>query len=213
MNTIIFDIGRQIEEGIKSLVYSPTPESPQKVSIAWQNLLSSPPPNNSATTQQELSFIVGEVNSKTAIQKQLIYKVDEDPALLFFPYLEQHGLQFPKKYFNAAWDILGPVVMNLKWHYNRPRPYQLGPKYGIQIDHITTSTHNSPAYPSGHAAYGVLVALVLSNFYPAHASEFHKIAPLVGHARVLQGVHYPSDNKAGTLVATAVWNKIKHNLS
>ena len=79
---------------------------------------------------------------------------------------EKAFITYPKEEIEAYWSVLYPLVMNLKWFYNRPRPYQLGAKYGMEIKYISTKTHQTPSYPSGHTSYGHLVSLVLSEKYP-----------------------------------------------
>ena len=100
----------------------------------------------------------------------------------------------------------------MKWKFKRPRPYQLAPKFNIDIKVTETETHHTPAYPSGHAAYGGLLASMLSDLYPQHANKLYRIASAVEYARILQGVHYPTDNDAGMLVASAVWQNIRYKI-
>jgi len=57
-----------------------------------------------------------------------------------------------------------------------------------------------------------LIAEILSDIYPEHKTAFYEAAGLVGKARVLQGVHYPSDNEASMILARVGWENIKGNL-
>ena len=188
-------------------------KSPTLVTINWRNIISSPPANDSHITHRELEYIKEVSKNITLEDRDLIMSVDDDPNNLFKRYLLKNRLSFPQKEFDKAWhDNLQTIILNLKWKFKRPRPYQLGPLVGVNIGFINTKTHNTPAYPSGHAAYGALSASMLSDLYPEHTTQFYKIANTIGHARIIQGVHYPSDNDASMVVAGAVWNDIKYKL-
>ena len=101
----------------------------------------------------------------------------------------------------------------VKWKYNRPRPYQLAKKLGMDFKHFESprKTHHTPSYPSGHSMYGHLVANILSDMYPDHEKEWTEAAKMVGDARVGQGVHFPSDNKASAYITKSIWDDVKDN--
>ena len=180
--------------------------------IDWKNLIANPPPNRSEQTKSELRQVQLISTNLTEEEVKLVYEVDKDPGLIFVPFLENKKLPYPKEEIEAYWSVIYPLVMNLKWFYNRPRPYQLGPKYGMEIKYIRTETHHTPAYPSGHTAYGNLVALILSDKYPEYSKSFQAFALQVGEARVLQGVHYPSDNYAAIKLTNNIWRDIEYNI-
>ena len=53
---------------------------------------------------------------------------------------------------------------------------------------------------------------LLSALYPQYSSEFYAMVEEVGEARMLQGVHYPSDNDAAMLISAAIWEDIKYDI-
>ena len=185
---------------------------PEGLDIDWKNILPEPPPNRSEQTKSELRQVQLISTNLTGEEVKLVYEVDKDPGLIFVPFLENKKLPYPKEEIEAYWSVIYPLVMNLKWFYNRPRPYQLGPKYGMEIKYIRTETHHTPAYPSGHTAYGNLVALILSEKYPEYSKSFQAFVLQVGEARVLQGVHYPSDNDAAVKLTNNIWRDIKYKI-
>ena len=178
--------------------------------IDWKNLIANPPPNRSEQTKDELRRVQLMSSNLTPEEVKLVYEVDKDPGLLFVSTLQEKNLPYPKEEIETYWSVVYPIVMNLKWFYNRPRPYQLGPKYGMEIKYIRTETHHTPAYPSGHASYGHLVSLVLSEKYPEYAKDFRTFSDQTGEARVLQGVHYPSDNDAAVKLTNIIWRDLKY---
>jgi len=216
----ILDLDNSIVESIDNIKYSTDKDfeywkkNPYPIitglDIDWKNLIANPPPNRSEQTKAELRKVKLMSSNLTGEEVKLVHEVDKDPGLIFVPFLVDRDLPYPKQEIEAYWSVIYPIVMNLKWFYNRPRPYQLGPKYGMEIKYISTKTHKTPAYPSGHTSYGNLVALILSEKYPEYSKSFQAFALQVGEARVLQGVHYPSDNDAAVKLTNNIWRDIKY---
>ena len=84
--------------------------------------------------------------------------------------------------------------------------------YGITIKVVETGTHHTPAYPSGHTAWAAMMGYILADMYPEHSAEIFDKIDLAGVARVLQGVHFPSDNDASMVITGALWQDIKHDI-
>jgi acid phosphatase (class A) len=216
----ILDLDNSIVESIDNIKYSTDKDfeywkkNPYPIitglDIDWKNLIANPPPNRSEQTKAELRKVKLMSSNLTGEEVKLVHEVDKDPGLLFVSTLQEKNLSYPKQEIEAYWSVIYPIVMNLKWFYNRPRPYQLGPKYGMEINYIRTETHDTPAYPSGHTSYGHLVSLVLSEKYPEYAKDFKAFSDQTGNARVLQGVHYPSDNDAAVKLTNNIWRDIKY---
>ena len=187
------------------------------VSIKPYGVLTEPPKNTSDVTKSELKIVSELTQSLTAAEKNLVMLVDKDPNLLFVELLGADILPLPAAKFKKSWNILEPIIISLKNKFNRPRPEQLVsafPRFydDITINVIETKSHQTPAYPSGHTAYATLMASILSDIYPEQSSKFYEIANLAGHARVLQGVHYPSDNDAAMIITSAIWQDIKYKI-
>jgi len=211
----IEELDKIILNKIDSLKYSDEEKTfkvPEIVTIGWDGVLPDPPSNGSKTTKKELAYISELTTNLSSSELDLIKLVDSNPNLLYHKVIKKHGLKFPYDIFGKAWSIMSPVIKNLKYKFNRPRPYQLAPMYGIEIKVVETGTHQTPAYPSGHTAYAALGAYVLSAKYPNYSSEFFSKVSSAGMARVLQGVHYPSDNEASMIISAAIWEDIRYDL-
>jgi hypothetical protein len=211
--SLIPEANNQITSSVRNMKYGEgerTWKVSDKVTIGWKSVLPMPPENTSNFTIQELVKMSEITENLTSNQLDLIYMVDDDPNHVFSKLIKKHGMKDHTEEFKKAWAITDPIIMNLKWKFNRPRPYQLAAAYGIDIKVTETKTHHTPAYPSGHSAWAAMMGYILAEHYPQHSSEIFDKIDLAGKARVLQGVHYPSDNDASMVITGALWQDIKH---
>ena len=95
----------------------------------------------------------------------------------------------------AAWDS--------KYAHNRPRPSELDPSLAPAI-----ATPRSPSYPSEHAVVAGAAAAILGYLMPQDAQLFAAKADEAARSRVVAGVQYPSDAKAGLDLGRAVAAKV-----
>ena len=183
-----------------------------KITIGWKSVLPEPPANNSDFTRMELNQIAAMTKELKSYHVDLIKMVDANPRSVFEKMIKEHNLKYQKDEVDKAWAITKNVILNLKWKFNRPRPYQLAEVYGIDIKVLETDTHHTPAYPSGHSAEAAMMGYLLAEYYPEHSTEIFNKIDLAAKARVLQGVHYPSDNDASMVITGALWQDIKHDI-
>jgi len=187
-------------------------EVSEDITIGWKNVLPEPPLNSSERTRKELKYLANLTKTLTPQQRRLVELVDNESLDLFRPIIQKYNLDFNQSDFNKLYNITRPVIMNLKYQYNRPRPEQLAPIYGMDVNVIETKTHHTPAYPSGHTAYAAFAAYLLADLHPKFSSDFFRQVGIVGYARCLQGVHYPSDNEASMVIAGALWEDLRYKL-
>ena len=194
----------------KPVSYSPDLDI---IGVEWRKLLPAPPKNDSITTIKELKVVSDATKNRTQAELDLVITVDKDPVNLYYKFLESKNLKFPKSKFFTYWNIFEQIVFALKYYYNRARPEQIAPYHGIEINVLHTDTHQTPAYPSGHAMYGEVAAYVLSDMYPEYKDKFLEMSEYAGLARVLQGVHYPSDNEASRIIVENLYDIVKEKLN
>ena len=101
------------------------------------------------------------------------------------------------------------VTMGLKGHYMIPRPPQVCPAIVPMIDPPIT-----PSFPAGHALEATLIARCLMESWgkdvsgfvlPSRVDLLTYLAGRIGENRVIAGIHYPLDIKAGHEVAEACY--------
>lgn len=177
--------------------------------INLKSILPPPPKNSSIITKKELEKISKATKTRTNKEIDLVYLVDNEPLELFYNYLREKNLKFPSNLFNDHYNVLEQYVYALKYYYNRARPEKLAPYFNIDIDVIYTETHGTPSYPSGHTMYSELAAHILSDMYPSYEKDFFKLSGYCALARILQGVHYPSDNQASKVAVNKLYRLMK----
>lgn len=64
------------------------------------------------------------------------------------------------------------------------------------------------SFPSGHTLHAFAFALLLSSFHPALAPLLWGFAVLVGLARIVAGLHFPSDVVIGALLGLLTANLV-----
>ena len=214
MNYII-GADKFVTEQIRDMKYTDTPKTwdvSDSITIAWDDVLPDPPTNEGEITKREILYVSQLTKSRTDSQIDLIKLVDKEPNDLYHKTLKKLNLEFPNEIFDKSWNILSPIVKNLKHRHNRPRPCQLAEKYGIQLNVLYSKTAQTPSYPSGHTAYAALGAYILAAKYPQYSKYFFDKVSTAGMARMLMGVHYPSDNEASMIITGAVWEDIRYKL-
>lgn len=181
---------------------------PDIIDFEWKNLLDKPPYNSSSQTYKELLEIHNLSLSRSQKDIEFVYAIDNDPNQYLYSYLEQQDIVFPREEFDILYNIIRPILLNIKSIYNRPRPYQLGAFYGLDIEILHSETHHTPSYPSGHVVYTSLAGNMIKKYYPKTTQKINNIVNMTGSARMIQGVHYKSDVIAGNKLATLLYKKL-----
>ena len=204
------DFTNQIKaQKLDDLKYEGTPEKFLKTSrsdfkymdIDIEPLLNTPPPaNSSERTKQELLEVKSFMEEDHPKEfKSQLKKMDEDPAkFIIDSYKKLSGKNVSKEAlkFIKGGDV-EVLVMKLKMHYARPRPYQIAEHYGIKLNYNKKIQHgdaDAPSSPSGHTLAAYFAARVIGYIDPMYANELEEKAKMVADSRIAEGVHFKSDN-------------------
>lgn len=175
-------------------VYTEQPV-PDIIQIDWKNILAPPPPNNSSLTYREVVFVAKKTLYRSKQDIEFVHNIDQDMDSGFINLLDQYNEKYPSKLIGEMYDIIKPVLMNVKSFYNRARPLQLAKFFNIDMDTIITDTIHTASYPSGHTVYASMVSRIIQKTNPSIPKQkLNKLVDQTALARILQGVHYPSDN-------------------
>ena len=83
--------------------------------------------------------------------------------------MDEHDLEYDEDTLTHIEQNCRPIIKHFKNFYNRPRPYQVAEKLGLELNKFETDTSKTPAYPSGHATQATLVGEYYSKMYPQHS--------------------------------------------
>jgi acid phosphatase (class A) len=116
------------------------------------------------------------------------------------------NLPFTEHFVELVEDDLAGVVSRAKGVFNRPRPPKVDPRIAPCV-HLPSSG----SYPSGHSSAIYARAEVLAEVFPDQREALFAWADRAAWARVLGGVHFPTDVVAGRVLAEAVIDAMRKN--
>ena len=101
-------------------------------------------------------------------------------------------------YISKLLDEVDSIILRLKYKNKRPRPKV----YLIEKSSLYDDIHESKSFsfPSGHTAISYFLSGILSDKIPELRSDFQMLSEMIGHSRVENGVHYPTDVAYGRLI-------------
>lgn len=101
-------------------------------------------------------------------------------------------------------DAIDGGTRTPKKFYSRVRPYQYFGNRTCSTKEDDDKHIGSGSYPSGHSAYGYLLALILAEINPANQDEIYKSGIRYGYNRVVCGFHWQSDVDMGRRIAAYI---------
>jgi hypothetical protein len=208
------DIIRQIVEGaIDSMVYR---EKPKKKHIKrmgkdlgplsgfpigkFKNVL--PPKNESGETEEEIQKL-----NSILVDSDFVDSAD-DVDHHFEKFLGSKDLEYPREEIKKYMSGVRAIILQLKYHYNRPRPGQVADAKGMDFDRESLKSASTPSYPSGHATQGRFIARLLSDMYPEYGKQLMEIGDDIAYSRNMAKVHYPSDSEFGKKLGDSLYDHI-----
>ena len=160
-----------------------------------------PPSDNSFDTDQEITAL-----KKIPLRKEFVKKYD-DIESAFKKTAEEQGVKdYDKSIAKKLIKESAPVIMKLKKHHNRPRPYDLDKS----MAHFKMKSMETPSYPSGHSVQGMLIGNALKMKYGK--SAFMQTAKNISYSRRVARAHYESDSKKGDQIGNSMFKHIKNKI-
>ena len=166
-----------------------------------------PPGDSSFDTAQEIKALV-----KIPLNKDFVKKFENIEAAFKKTAEEQNVENYDKKIAAKLIKESAPIILELKKHFNRPRPKVLAKKMNIKIEDYEMDSMKTPSYPSGHSVQGVLIGKVLGKKYPKAKSAFAKTGENISYSRRVARAHYKSDSKMGEKLGNKMYNYIKKDI-
>ena len=162
-----------------------------------------PPSDNSFDTDQEIKAL-----KKIPLRKEFVKKYDDIEAAFKKTAKEQGIKDYDKNIAAKLIKESAPVILELKKHYDRKRPYELDKN----LKAIVLKSMQTPSYPSGHSVQGVLIAKALGSKHPKAKSAFAKTGENISYSRRVARAHYKSDSKLGEDIGNSMYKHIKNKI-
>ncbi|HEV3270870.1 MAG TPA: phosphatase PAP2 family protein [Candidatus Methylacidiphilales bacterium] len=175
--------------------------------VDFKALLPDPPADGSAATKREIDLILQKQAARTPEEVARIKREVNLNVYLFDTVLgswfTEKNLPATAALFRKVDDNVRPVVDSAKKFWHRPRPFLQDKRVRPPID-----PPKNGSYPSGHSTVGYLDASILAQIEPDLKDKLLARGREIGDDRVIGGVHFPSDVKAGHILATALFAKL-----
>jgi len=155
----------------------------------FKNVL--PPKNESGETEEEIQKL-----DSILVDSDFVDSAD-DVDNHFEKFLDSKDLEYPREEIKKYMSGVRAIILQLKYHYNRPRPGQVADAKGMNFDRESLKSASTPSYPSGHATQGRFISKLLSDMYPEYEDQLMKIGDDIAYSRNMAKVHYPSDSNFG----------------
>ncbi len=171
-----------------------------------------PPAADSLAAQADLEAVLQVQTWRTPEQVAFAKKIDEgsvfDFAEVLGPWFTADRLPLLKQLFKQIDADAGTTCGQAKRHFARLRPPYLDPRIQPCIE---TPSRSSFSYPSGHSTRLYVEALVLGLLFPDRQQELLTWAHKAAWGRIIAGVHFPSDDMGGRILAEALFVVFKGN--
>ena len=167
-----------------------------------------PPPNESGETESEIEKL-----DSILVDDEFVESAD-DVDKHFENYLDSKDLEYPREEIKKYMAGVRSIILQLKYHYNRPRPGQIAQAKGMKgFDPESLKSASTPSYPSGHATQGRFIGRLLGDMFPEHKEQLIKIGDDIAYSRNMAKVHYPSDSKIGKKLGDELYDFIKDKVN
>lgn len=165
------------------------------------------PKNSSKGTREELNQLVDYIDEVKKYPEMLKrYRAYDASLTKMFAQviIEQNLGDKGAELVDQLLDDTLPLILKLKFYFQRPRPYQLGEYYKIKLFPFESKSDNSPSYPSGHALQARLICYVLGNHFPEKFDFFESLSRDIEYSRLYLGLHYQSDIDYSLYIAETI---------
>mgnify|MGYP001553670211 CR=1 FL=1 len=171
-------------------------------------LLPPPPEPGSLAAQADLEAVLQAQSWRSAEQVTWAKLIERDSvfnnSLVLGNWFAKERLPATAAILNDLLDDVSAVSEGTKKLHARPRPSQIEPAVQPCV-----AVPTSGSYPSGHATRAFVWAGVLAEVFPAERAALFAQAPRVAWSRILAGVHFPTDDVGGRLLAEAIVTELK----
>ena len=168
-----------------------------------------PPPPLSGTLEQsdDLAEVRAVHASAPSNEVAIALAEDRHPSIFSFtpavgPFFQRGKLPVTEQFFKRVSQDANHFLDIGKNYWQRPRPFQ------VDASLAPANPAKGYSYPSGHAAFGTLQALILAELFPQKRDAILALGRAMGWHRVMLADHYPSDIYAGRVVGQDLFREL-----
>ena len=127
------------------------------------------PKNDSELVKDELNEIkdgldiVSQPENKNYLKRYLAY--DRNLIQALSSIFKQKDIEVEELITGVVKDVQN-LIYKLKFHHQRPRPYQLAQYFKLKLFPYKSFSAHTPSYPSGHTIEAIVILNVIGNKYP-----------------------------------------------
>lgn len=162
-----------------------------------------PPENDSSLTLKEIKYLAGVKPSES------VARMGDDVLENFMDLVEKHELNVSEEFIERIIKESAKFIMDLKYQFNRPRPFQVAEFYHIDLNGTQLDSMKTPSFPSGHAVQGYLIGEYLASVDNLNGYIYRDKAEEIAESRIIAKAHYPSDKAYGKTIAKALFRGMK----
>ena len=197
---------------LKSMVYSEEikPKHKKKIDMKtslWdENIILPrviPPENDSSLTLKEIKYLAEIKPNEDVAEK------GDDVLENFMDLIEKHEVNVSREFIDRIIKESAKFIMDLKYKFNRPRPFQIAEFYHIDLNGTQLDSMKTPSFPSGHAVQGYLIGEYLASVDNLNGYIYRDKAEEIAESRIIAKAHYPSDKAYGKTIAKALFRGMK----
>lgn len=185
--------------------------TPEQVDL--MTLLPPPPQAGSKAQESDLAMVLDAQRHRTQHDKD--GAIAEGNASVFHmadvlgPNFTPEKLPKFAAFIQRVMKTTSPLYRGVKDHYERPRPFVGSAKVhaipSLQQGEYEKDKHAYTfSYPSGHATFGAVYAILLSQMVPEKREALFERGWEYGQHRVVAGMHYPFDVQSGRIDGTVI---------
>ncbi len=179
--------------------------------IDLEALLPPPPEPDSIAGRADLETVLHVQESRTPEQVAWAKFVEEDDlfkhARVLGDWFTAENLPQLAAFFQRADEDGLPISRASKaLHPKRLRPAFLDTRVQACVE-----VPKSSSYPSGHSSHAWMWAVLLGEIFPEKRVELYERARQVEWARIIGGVHFPTDTEAGRRLGEAIAREMLKN--
>ena len=162
-----------------------------------------PPENDSSLTLKEIKYLA-EIKPS-----QEVAEMGDDVLKNFMDLIEKHEVNVSEEFIDRIIKESAKFIMDLKYKFNRPRPFQVAEFYHIDLNGTQLDSMKTPSFPSGHAVQGYLIGEYLASVDNLNGYIYRDKAEEIAESRIIAKAHYPSDKAYGKTIAKALFRGMR----